>query len=82
MPAFDTEISNSIRNLLVNAKTVIRILFNTYKNVTDAIHSEIEGTIESKIWRFCSKHTYVKGLSRYDSGYLINSSWLVSHHKQ
>jgi len=58
--AFDTEVSNSIRNLLVNANdrdtdTIQRHI----RTITDAIHSEIEGTIDLRYGGSVSKHTYV-----------------------
>jgi hypothetical protein len=80
---FDTEVSNLVRNLLVNVndrdtQTIQRHI----KTITDAIHSEIDGTIDLRYGGSVSKHTYVNGLSDIDSLAILNNSELAESDPQ
>jgi Second Messenger Oligonucleotide or Dinucleotide Synthetase domain len=76
---FDTEVSNMIRNLLVNVNDRdTEVIQQHIKTITDAIHSEIDGTIDLRYGGSVSKHTYVNGLSDIDSLAILNNSELAN----
>jgi hypothetical protein len=75
---FDSEVSNLVRNLLVNVNdrdtdTIQRHI----ETIMDAIHSEIDGTIDLRYGGSVSRHTYVNGLSDIDSLAILNNSELI-----
>src|SRR5215471_11166054 len=80
---FDTEISNLVRNLLVNVNDRnTEAIQRHVKTIMDAIHSDIDGTIDLRYGGSVSKHTYVNGLSDIDSLAILNKSELVNSDPQ
>ena len=76
---FDLEVSNLIRNLLVNVNDRDTDAIQRHiKTITDALHSEIDGTIDLRYGGSISKHTYVNGLSDIDSLAILNNSELAN----
>lgn len=77
---FDANISNLIRNLLADVNNRDSETIQTHlSTIEDALHKDIEGTIDLRYGGSVAKHTYVDGLSDIDSLAILNNSELANY---
>ncbi len=75
---FDSKVANLIKQLLVNVnQRDTEAIQRHIQTITDALHSDIEGTIDLRYGGSVAKHTYVNGLSDIDSLAIVNKSDLI-----
>lgn len=76
---FETEVSNLLRQLLSNVNNRdVETIQDHLSTIEDALHTDIDGTIDLRYGGSVSKHTYVDGLSDIDSLAILNNSELAN----
>lgn len=77
--SYEAQIADILREVLVKVNDRdVDTIQQHLKTIKDAIHTEIEGTIDLRYGGSVAKHTYVDGLSDIDSLAIINNSELSS----
>lgn len=75
--AFEANVSALVKDLLTDVNNRDTDTIQTHlSTIEDALHKEIEGTIDLRYGGSVSKHTYVDGLSDIDALAIINKSEL------